>query len=185
MIAMLLNIRGIDADFEEVYKAYSKSIFNFCMSRLSYNEDYSADCTQQTFLVYYEKLKSGMNIENSRAYLYRIAENYILKKYSEIQKEQQHIETSAELETLNVKASDNSEESILEKLSYDELITLFKRTLKEDEFKLFSLKYIEGYKIIEIAQKEGITERNCSVKLFRIRKKLNEKLIEIQRKEGA
>ena len=79
---MLLNIRGIDADFEEVYKAYSKSIFNFCMSRLSYNEDYSADCTQQTFLVYYEKLKSGMNIENSRAYLYRIAENYILKKYS-------------------------------------------------------------------------------------------------------
>lgn len=45
-----------DSVFNETYKKYYNDIYNYSLSRLSCDEQYADDCTQETFLVYYKKL---------------------------------------------------------------------------------------------------------------------------------
>ena len=60
----------------ECYDKYYQSIFRFCRVRLGELSESAEDCTQETFLVFQNKL-SKEEILQPRAYLYKIADNVV------------------------------------------------------------------------------------------------------------
>ena len=68
-----------DAALNEAFENYSKAIEKFCIVRLGEARDYANDCVQETYCVFYRKLLDGTEFENPRAFLYKTANNMVLK----------------------------------------------------------------------------------------------------------
>jgi RNA polymerase sigma factor (sigma-70 family) len=65
---------------------YCQRILNYCRYHLNYDEYAAEECTQEVFLIYFEKI-SKIEIRNKRAWLYRTADNCIKQYLSRIIKE--------------------------------------------------------------------------------------------------
>ena len=154
--------------FDELYSLYADSIYKFCMSRLKCDEHYSQDCTQETFVVLYERLKQGETFENPRAFLYRTALNFIRRRLEAIKKEQENITQQEDIESY----PDSPEIKIIETLDYEALSKRLDAILSEDEKLLLRLRFTENLRVNEIAQYLGISEANCSMRIMRLRKKI-------------
>lgn len=128
---------------------------------------------QETFLVYFNKLKSGEQIENVRAFLYVTATNFIKKRFNEIQKQNDNL-TELDDEKISVSSIDSK----LDELSFNEISAYIQNTLNESEKELFKLRFIDEVKIKDIASMLNITPANCSIKITRLRRKLTEALKE-------
>lgn len=173
MSRIKLNKSQLEASFNEIYNSYSSSIYKFCLAKLNCNEEYAQDCTQETFIVFYEKLKSGDQFKNERAFLYRTALNFVRRKYAEIQKKSEseaNIDDFVEL----LGKTDNTDY----KLDYEIIIQQIEILLNDEEKKIYNLRFVEEVKIKDIAVAIGITEENCAVKISRLKRKLQEKLKE-------
>src|SRR5688572_6537897 len=64
----------------EIYEHYSPEIFRYAY-RLLDDNDLAEDCVADTFHRFMIALRNGTNFENIRAYLYRIAHNWITDHY--------------------------------------------------------------------------------------------------------
>ena len=74
---------------KQAYEDYRDIIYKYCYSRLGEYRDLAEDCTQNAFIVYYQKLNAGENILSPKAYLYRVAENIVKKNKSPAGKKKQ------------------------------------------------------------------------------------------------
>jgi RNA polymerase sigma-70 factor, ECF subfamily len=66
--------------FERIYVDESDAIFRFCLVRLS-NREQALDITQETFLHLWQSLLENKEIENDKAFLFKIARNLIIDWY--------------------------------------------------------------------------------------------------------
>ena len=65
----------------EIYQEFSPALYRYALSRLG-NPAYAEDCVADTFQRFLQSLqKKHPNIDNLRAYLYRIAHNWIIDHY--------------------------------------------------------------------------------------------------------
>lgn len=142
-------------------------MYKYCLARLNGNKEYAEDCVQDTFLVFYNKLKSGEEINNPRAFLYATATNFIKKKFNEIKKQ-----TESQVELESVKEVTVIDESAEEQLNYSELSNYLTKRLNKRETELFNLRFVQGEKIKIIAEQLKITPANCSIRVTRLRRKL-------------
>jgi RNA polymerase sigma-70 factor (ECF subfamily) len=75
------------AAFDEVYRRYSKLIYTYCLKILR-DEENAKDAFQDTFVKFLNNIskKDGIEIENLKAYLMKIAHNVCMDKVDEIKK---------------------------------------------------------------------------------------------------
>ena len=71
--------KAVNETFSEIYDAYRDDIFQFCMARLGCDIENSEDCTQESFIVLYNRISKGEEIRNPRAFLYKTAYNITMK----------------------------------------------------------------------------------------------------------
>lgn len=161
------NKQQADALFKEAYNAYYTSIYRYCLAKLKDNHSCD-DVVQETFLVLYKKLLSGETIEYTRAFLYRTADNFIRKKYSEQKKAQNQVP----LEEIITIPSQN--EDVDERLTFEEYSRQISAALSEQDAELFSMRYIEELKIEDIADRLQMSVPAVTTRLFRMRNKLRE-----------
>lgn len=65
----------------QVYEQHSPGLFRYAY-RLLGNKDLAEECVSETFSRYLHALRNGVGpIENTQAYLYRVAHNYITDSY--------------------------------------------------------------------------------------------------------
>ncbi len=169
METVKLNKRELEKQFNEIYEMYSNSIYRFCMAKLSCDEEGAEDCTQETFLVYYKRLKEGETFDNSRAFLYKTAYNFVLKKYEENKKRNMSEELDGD------RTGESFSESIDEKLDLRDLLFRLENELNDDEKYLYKKRFVEEMKISDIACELGISPQTCTVRIHRLKKKLREK----------
>lgn len=131
-------IRLQEQDFESTVRLYYQSIYNYCLSRVE-DVNSAQDCTQEVFLTMYQKINS-LDSCNIRAWLYRTADN-IIKNYRKVSAKQN--------ETVIEEA-----EKITYTDCYDEE-TILSNVLKEQELKMLSEHYLDGYDIAYVAEKNG------------------------------
>lgn len=164
---------GIEIDaaeiFRQCYDAYYKSLISFARARLRESGDFSEDCVQEAFMVFYRRLKSGEEFEHPRAFLYRTLDNILKKQQSKISAEQKN--------TLSLDDPERSVDLIAEEnIDYEKYIKLLEERLDADERFFYTEKYVHEKKIEQIAHESGLSVGAVTMRLSRLRKKLKKEL---------
>ena len=151
--------------FEECYAEYRIKLFNYCLARLSGNREEADDCVQETFTLFYKKLKSGEEFEHPRAFLYRTADNFVSRQKEKNAKDsKRNVEIVTETEFFQR----------LEEIDFDAFAKELLSLLSEKEKEIYSLRYIEKMSVEEMAKKSGVSRPAMSMKLMRLRNKIKE-----------
>ena len=70
----------IERLFAQTYESESDAVFRFCLTRTSSRER-ALDFTQDTFMRFWNSLRSGKEIRNCRTFLFTIARNIVIDWY--------------------------------------------------------------------------------------------------------
>ncbi len=160
--------RALDKKFTDICERYKSSIYKLCLVKLNGDSDSAEDCVQNTFMVFYKKLVNQEQINNPRAYLYKIANNHILKCIEERAKHQSRI---VPIDDYTDKVIDE-QESIDSNLDYDLLNERLSRLLTPNEQQLLKFRYIYDMPIEQVALQLGIKKSAAAKRLQRLREKI-------------
>ena len=150
------------------YEDYHEIIYKYCYSRLGEYRDLAEDCMQNAFIIYYQKLNSGENIQSPKAYLYRIAENIVKKTKAQQTKRNSKIIPLEEAYEISAPEIDIS----AAELDYDEIKEILISDLSVAEQLLYEQKYVRGMSLQEIADFYGIEPAAAANRTSRLRKKI-------------
>lgn len=129
----------------EIYDRFNSEIFAYAY-RLLGDGDMAEDCVSETFLRFIHQIKKDSNPkENTRAYLYRIAHNWITdqfrkKNFEIIEFSESHMSPSL----------GNLESQIEDRLEMNQLRSAIMQ-LNPDQRFVITLRYIEGWDLDQIA----------------------------------
>ena len=154
--------------FIESFSEYGDAIFRFCMVKVS-NVELAEDMTQEVFTGYWQCLRDGKEMTNTRSFLYTIANNMAKDWYKK--KTADSLDT--QMESGNV-PRDNSA-SPEETASYQEVLDTIEDMEQKDK-EVLLLKHVEGLEPKDIAEVLEETANNISVRLNRATKRLQQKL---------
>ncbi len=161
--------------FMESYEEFSDAIFRYTLFQTS-NKETALDITQDTFIKTWQYLQKGEEVENIRAFLYRVAKNLIIdyrrkKKSSSLD---QILEAGADFteqpNVLEEKEDDFDRERDKEKI----LKTIDKIDEKYKEILL--MRYVEEMSIKEIGDILEKSQNHISVMIHRGVEKLKKLL---------
>ena len=114
-----------------------------------------------------------------RAFLFKIVRNISLKAYYKKEASKRSSRCTVAMEEIEPYLADrNTTESELEAKEFARLLESFLDTLTAENRVLFMRRYWFSDSCKEIAERVGITEKNVSVRLTRIRRKLKDYLTE-------
>lgn len=141
---------------EEIISKYYKPILLYCVRLLHGDLPAAEDCTQEVFLIFYQKIHSLDMTKDIAPWLYRTADR-VVKAY--IRKHP----VSVDIDSIpEIAAPETVSESCLDVLSEEE------RALVE--------AYYNNADKIQLAKAQGITLRSLYLKMARIKAKLKQKL---------
>ncbi len=156
-------------NFIEAYDLYSDAIYRHCYFRV-FKKARAEELVQVTFMKTWEYIKKGNEIENIRAFLYKVANNLIIDE-SRKRKE----ESLDDLLDQNIFMEPSyREEKIFE---HNILLAEIKEKMKkleEEDQKLITLRYFDDLDPKDIALITGDKTNNVSVKLNRALNKLKQ-----------
>lgn len=161
----------------ELSKKYGDLCFKIAINILNDAQD-AEECVNDAYLGAWNSIPP-QNPDPLRAYLCRIVRNLALKKLRTNTALKRGGQLEVSLSELENCIPDNSFD---ERLSVKELtaqLNAFLSTLHRDDRVLFLKRYWFAEPLSEIAKAFGITEHNASVRLGRIRKKLQQYLKEV------
>lgn len=172
-----------DEALNEAYRQYYLPLLRYCTVRLGEAKDAAGDCVQDAFVVYYNRLLSGEEVQNPRAFLYRTADNFRRRALQSYQNAQSKTVPLENAEPCSVPFLPFSPEDI----DYDRLAKVLLDTLSEEEQTLYRWKYAQNASLSEIAERLGISPVAAAKRTSRLRQRICEKLsktIETQTKGG-
>lgn len=155
-----------DGLLKEAYKKYYSDVYRFALSYLMKDRASVDDVVQETFIVLYNKYLSGEEITYTKAFLFKTANNFIKKKFREIQRESNNvsIDEITEIPAQNVDMD--------ERLSFEEYSRQISEALSARDAELFRLRYIEKYSLEEIADLLGTSISTVGTRVYRLRQRL-------------
>lgn len=162
--------RHADALLNDAYVQYYTMVYRFCLSRLKDDRHSVEDCVQESFLVLYNKYLSGEHIEYVSAFLLQTASNFVKKQYAELEKSKRHIDIE------EVRHIPSQDEDIDDRLTFEQYSRQISDALNDTDAEIFSLRYIEEFKIEEIAVRMNMSIPAVTTRLSRMRTKLKKEL---------
>ncbi len=166
------NKKRADEQLRQAYDTYYEKIARFCNIKLK-NRNEAEDCVQECFMVYYKRILRGEEIENTGAFLYKIADNLIKTQWRQDKKANNLIPLEDLAETLA--ATDVADYSDID---YDSCAEKIIKILDEKEQQLYKLKYTDQKSIAEIAEELNISFDATAKRLSRLRQKVKEMVAE-------
>lgn len=162
---------------EQTDVKYGKLCHSISINILNDTRD-SEECVNDTYLTLWNKIPPK-EPNPFKAYICRIIKNLSLKKYEFNHAKKRNSEYEASLDELEECVSDGTEAS--ESVEFKELqmaIDMFLSELPEKKRILFLRRYWFLQPVKEIAKDYGITEKTASMRLSRLREKLQRYLQE-------
>jgi RNA polymerase sigma-70 factor (ECF subfamily) len=158
------------AKFESLYRQYYTPIYKFCFRLLNSREG-ALDVTQETFIKFYERMnQQGNEIENKRAWLYKVAGNLSLNS---LNKKNRHGEIKDSLDFRSI--DDTNPEAILIENEKKQMIRDAIGQLKP-ESRMLVMMYQDGLTYKEIADATGIRFNSVGNTLWRVINKMSENI---------
>ena len=163
--------RKIDEQaFIAAYDEYAEAIFRYCYFRI-YDRERARELMQETFTKAWEYLQKGNEIENLRAFLYKVAHNVCVNEA--------------------IRSKPYSLEEMQEKIGYDpadedmssperdaETALLMTRLgeLRPKDREVLTLRYLNGLPVTEIAEASGEAPNTVTVRIRRALDELRKKM---------
>ena len=172
-----------DALLQKCYDEYRIRLFNYCLSRLDGSREAADDCVQETFIVFYDRLLEGEQFENSRAFLYRTADNFVKRQK---QKAASELRREVPLESVSDIGVDDEYITKLDEIDYEECAKILINLLTDEEKQIYDLRYIRKLSVEDVAQRLGISRPAASMRLMRLRNKIKDMVysFDIEKKGG-
>ncbi len=163
-----MNQSTLEKVFVESFSEYGDAIFRFCIVKVS-NIELAEDMTQEVFTRYWQYLRDGKEMTNTRSFLYTIANNMAKDWY----KKKKAGSLDEKMESGDVpKDKESSPEIVAE---YQEVLAVIE-DMEEKDKEVLLLKHVEGLQPKEIAEVLEETANTVSVRLNRATRRLQEKL---------
>lgn len=163
-----MNQSALEKVFVESFSEYGDAIFRFCMVKVS-DVELAEDMTQEVFTRYWQYLRDGKEMTNTRSFLYTIANNMAKDWY----KKKKADSLDDKIESGDIpKDKEASPETAAE---YHEVLSVIE-DMEEKDKEVLLLKHVEGLPPKEIAEALEETANTVSVRLNRATKRLQEKL---------
>ncbi len=162
-----MNENDMQKIFIESYEAHSDAIFRYCYFKTS-DRELALDLTQETFTKTWHYMSSENEIENIRAFLYRVAGNLVIDYHRK--------KKPTSLDILKEEGFDlatNEHENQFRTLLGEEImagLTKLDGIYKE----ILTLRFVEDLSIEEIEKITGLSQNNISVRIHRALEKLKE-----------
>ena len=128
----------------EIYEDFSPQLYYYALSRLGIPA-YAEDCVADTFQRFLQSLQKKTSIENTRAYLYRIAHNWITDHYRKKSEDTDQLP-----ENIAPRNQKSLEGSAVEELEHENL-RLAIRELPPIQQQVIVLRYLEDWSQKEVA----------------------------------
>jgi len=160
-----VNVDFNSMNFNTLWKQYEKELTNFVRARL-FDKSLASDIMQEVAIKIFKNQDNFSNIENIRAWLYRITRNTLIDFYKQNDKN-----IPDELYSLDLIGNIHENQN----KDLETCITSISSNLKESDNDILNLSIIEQYSIIEIATKLGLSSEGVKSKLKRAKKKVAQK----------
>lgn len=152
--------------FIESYDAYGDAIFRYCLFKV-FDRERAKDIMQETFTRTWEYLEKGKEVENMRAFLYKVAHNLCVNEF--IRPKAYSLDEMKE--NINFDPKDDNAKS----LDHDAEVVLLVEKMKllpKDERDLLTMRYINDLAVSEIAELLDMIPNTVSVKIRRAEESL-------------
>jgi RNA polymerase sigma-70 factor (ECF subfamily) len=159
----------LEKDFLAAYDAYADAIYRHCFFRV-YSKARAEELMQETFTKTWEYVRDGKQVENLRAFLYRVANNLVID--ASRKKREESLDALLEESDAYEPRTDGritTEQNILLRQVME---TIHK--LPEGEREILTMRYVDDLDPKDIAEVLGITANNASVRLNRAMQSLKE-----------
>ncbi len=156
-----------DQPLLDAYDEYADAIFRHCLFRVR-DRERAQELMQDTFLRALEAHRKGSEIQNMRAFLYRIAHNLIIDTYR-----RDHGDVSLEEmeETVGFDPPDESQSPARDFAGSEILERL--QEVEEPYRSALVMRYVDGLDPRDIADMLGVTANVASVRIHRGLKRLS------------
>jgi RNA polymerase sigma-70 factor (ECF subfamily) len=161
----------IQAQFLEAYENYKEAIYRHCFFRV-YSKAKADELVQETYMRTWQYLAQGKEVENLRAFLYRVANNLIIDDSRK--KKEDSLEVLMEKSPAYEPFYEGGKK-IERQMLYNHIVENM-QDLPEDYRQILSLRYIDDLDPKEIALILDTNANNVSVKINRAVKVLKAKL---------
>lgn len=152
--------------FEEVYNRYGDNIYNYCRKILK-NKNATDDVFQDTFIKFYESIKSIQSTGALKGYLFKIARNLCLNENAKFNN------NSVQMDEDFFSFSDDNFES----LDMSEILHKTVEIMPDAYKEVIVLKEFMDYSYDEISNVLGISASVIRMRLHRARKHLKEMMM--------
>ncbi len=161
-------MEDLNKTFLDAYQVNADALFRFCYFKLS-DRELARDFVQETYMKAWkylvEKPTDQKEMENLRAFLYKIAGNLVIDEYRRRGNRMPH----ESLENLHEQGFDPSEDetaSWIDKIDGKEAIQLIKK-VPEPYGEAVFMRYVQSLTLQEIAEITGESENTISVRVHR------------------
>jgi RNA polymerase sigma-70 factor (ECF subfamily) len=132
----------------DIYELYSPDIFRYAY-RLLDDSDLAEDCVSETFHRFLVALRGGAQVENPRAYLYRVAHNWITDHY------RRHPLPALRLEEeMHADPDSNPSQVVAHELDRQRVRAALLQ-LSTDQRQIIELRFMENWSHTEVAEVLG------------------------------
>ena len=161
-------------EFIALYDEMADQLFRHCFFKLS-NRELALDLVQETFTRTWEYLSSGKVVNNTKGFVFKVANNLIIDEYRR--------KKATSLDTLQETGFDAPAQDHVKIVFNVELDTILAKinTLDQKYKEVIMMRYIKDYSPKEIAKILGESENAVSVRINRGLKKVQD-LIHISHK---
>lgn len=157
----------MDEQFLQAYDTFADAIFRHCALRVGDRES-ARDLMQETFLKAWDAARKGLEIQNMRAFLYKIANNLIIDTY-------RRDRGQASLEEMEEQTGFDPVDLTQDPLrtyAGSEIVSML-QNLEEPYRTAIVLRYIDGLEPRDIAELLGVSPNVISVRIHRGLKNLS------------
>lgn len=161
-----MKINAVEQEFIKTYDQFADAIFRHCFFRISDREK-AKDIAQVSFVRLWDYMSQGKEIDNMRAFLYRIANNLIIDEYRK--KKDESLDRMRDEEGFDVGFEprhdiETKDEYARAQVLLDHLPDKYREALV--------MRHIDGLSVKDIARLTHETENVISVRIHRAIEKL-------------
>ncbi len=164
--------QDFEKQFIQWYEEYGDALFRYCYFKV-HDKEKAKDLVQEVFTRTWQYLGRGYQIENGRAFLYRVALHCIIRASQR--------PTHLSLEKLEEEQgfavpSGEDESSLSQDMDAKRMIGLLEKLMEEKDREVIIFRYMNDLSPRDIAQITGESENVISVRLHRALKRFRKLL---------